>query len=110
VQAHRREKRDGEMGHIVTHDVGMIESTHISFPLTFFSRAGLRYNIVCDVARCRLGGGISRGREGERGSGEGVGGRGGMDRSAARRSAGVHCSGGTCHVARCHVMTMMWDL
>jgi len=98
------------MGHTVTHDVGMIESTRISFPLTFFSRAGLRYNIACDVARCRLGGGISRGREGERGSGEGVGGRGGMDRSDARRSAGVHCSGGTCHVARCHVMTMMWGL
>jgi len=55
------------------HDVGMTESTRISFPLTFFSRAGLRYNIICDIARCRLGRGISHGCEGEWGSGEGVG-------------------------------------
>ena len=112
TQARRRiiGKRGVERWDTITHDVGMIESTCISFPLTFFSRAGLWYNIACDVARCHLGGGISRGCKGEQGSGEGVGGRGGMDGSAAQRLARVHCFGGTCHDARCHVMTMMWGL
>jgi len=69
AQAHHGEKGGGE----TTHDIGMIETLEHPHPI----QNGFQYNFAGDIARCRPGGGISRGREGERGSGERVGGSGG---------------------------------
>ena len=104
-----------------TDDIGMIETLEhphfaphaLLLPFDFPLRNRLQCDLACDVPRCRLGGGLPRGREEERVRRERVGGGGGgrVDGPAARRSAGVHCSGGyvPCRALQ-YAMTLMWGL
>ena len=62
------DNRDPGVSHLAPHA--------LLIPLDFLVRNGLQCDLARDVPRHRLAGGSSRGREGERGSGERVGGGG----------------------------------
>ena len=96
-----------------THHVEMMETLkhpHLAphallILLEFLLRNRLQCDLAHEVPRDSLAGGISRGRRGQRCSGERVGGGvwRGVDGPAAQRSARVYCSGGTCHAPLCYM-------